>query len=285
MKICIVTDSNVHLSKEEIGNLPIYILRMPILIDGVPFFEDEDIDEATFFKELAFKDVRTSQPAPQAVCGLWDELLEKYDQVVHIPFSSGLSSATQTAAMLAEDYKGKVFVVDNHRVSVTLKRSIFDAINLINDGKSAEEIKKILEETKAESSIYIMVDTLTYLKKGGRVNATAAAIGNTIHLKPILEIQGGVLNPVAAGLGTKKAKKIMIEKIHRDIANKFKDVPAEDLEIGMAYTHDLKEANIFKEEVSKEFNIKDIIMDPLSLQISAHIGPGALAITVSKIIR
>lgn len=286
MKIVIVTDDNSGFKKDEIKGLPIYILRMPILIDGECFFEDENLDEDTFYnKQKTCDKVCTSQPSPGEIMKVWDLLLKEYDAILHIPMSSGLSATCETAKALAENYDGKVVVVDNHRISVTLKRSIYNAINLIKDGKTPEEIKDILENGISATSIYIMVDTLTYLKKGGRVTAAGAAIANTLHIKPILAINGYKLDAKAKAIGTKNAKRMMIQLIHHDLDTKFKGIPIEDLEFGMAYTHNLDDALEFKEEFIKEFNPKNFIMNPLSLSIAVHIGPGSLAVTISKIVK
>jgi EDD domain protein, DegV family len=286
MKIAIVTDDNAYFTKDELKGLPIFTVRMPILIDGVCYFENDNLTENEFYNKLnKANNVSTSQPAPGEVLALWDKILKDYDAILHIPMSSGLSCSTNSAKILAEDYKDKVFVVDNHRISVTLKRSIYDAINLIKLGKSPLEIKNILEETKADSNIFIMVDTLTYLKKGGRITPAAALIGNTLHLKPILTIDGEKLDAKSKAIGTKNGKKIMLQLI-RDLLNtKYKDIPFEDLEFAIAYTHNLEDANTFKSEFINEFHPTNLVMNPLSLSIGVHIGPGSLAVTVSKIIK
>lgn len=285
MKICIVTDDNAGFSKSELKSLKdLYVIRMPIIIDGELFYEDETISAERFYaRQGEGADIRTSQPAPGEIVNLWEKLLKSYDQILHIPMTSGLSQECETAKMLAEDYKGKVFVVDNHRISVTLKASIFDALYLIKNGKTAEEIQQILHDEAYKSSIYIMVDTLTFLKKGGRVTPAGALLGSTFHIKPILTILGGKLDAYKKAIGTKKAKIILIDAIKEDLANKFKDTPREELIFSMAYTFDLEEAKAFKKEVcaALELNEDQVMLDPLSLSVATHIGPGSLATTIS----
>ena len=285
MKICIVTDDNAGFTKKELSKLKlVHVIRMPIIIDGEIFYEDETISSEKFYaRQGEGADIRTSQPAPGEIINLWEKLLKEYDQIVHIPMTSGLSQECETAKMLAEDYPGKVFVVDNHRISVTLKSSIYDALALIEEGKDAKEIQEILTEEAFKSSIYIMVDTLTYLKKGGRVTAAGALLGSTFHIKPILTILGGKLDAYKKAIGTKKAKVMLIEAIQEDLANKFKDTPKEELIFSMAYTYNLDDAKEFKADVCNALGLKDeqVMLDPLSLSVATHIGPGSLATTIS----
>ncbi len=285
MKICIVTDENSGIKKEEIVGLPIYILRMPIIIDGECFFESSISENDFYNKQEESENICTSQPSPGEIIDLWEKLLKNYDYILHIPMSSGLSASCETALMLAEDYKDKVIVIDNHSISLTLKRSVFNALNLINDDKSPIEIKEILENEFQKTSIYIMVDTLTYLKRGGRITAAGAMIGNTLHLKPILSIDGYKLDAKAKAIGVKNAKKIMFELIKTDLETKFKDLPFDELEFGLAYTYNIESAETFKQEFIQEFHPKNFKMDPLSLSIATHIGPGSLALTISRIIK
>lgn len=285
MKICIVTDDNSGIKKEDINGLPIYIIRMPILINGECYFENNLSQDEFYKKQKECENIITSQPSPGEIIETWEKLLTKYDYILHIPMSSGLSSSCETAISLAEDFGGKVVVIDNHSISLTLKRSIYNALNLINDGKSPLKIKEILEKEHLNTSIYIMVDTLTYLKKGGRISSTSALIGNTLHLKPILSINGQKLEAKTKAIGLKNAKKALFDLIKNDLETKFKDVPLEELEFGLAYTYNLESANQFKEEFVKEFNPTRLVMDPLSLSIAVHIGPGSLALTISRIIK
>lgn len=284
-RICIVTDDNAGFSEEEAKQLGLRIVKMPIIIDGVSYFQNENITTDKFYKAMEDdKDITTSQPSPGMIIKMWDDILKEYDSILHIPMTSGLSEECNTAKMLAKEYGDKVQVVDNHRISVTLKSAVYDAIKLSKTNKSAKEIKEILETLVFESSIYIMVDTLKYLKKGGRITPAGALLGATLHIKPVLSIFGEKLDAYKKAIGTKKAKQIMIDAIKNDLNVKFKDSKIEDLTFGMAYSHNLDDANAFKKEVSKEFNIKeeDIIMDELSLSVATHIGPGSLALTITK---
>ncbi len=285
MKICVVTDDNAGFSKQEINELGIYVVRMPILIDEDTYFENISIDEKTFYQKMADNaDIKTSQPAPGEIMELWDNLLKTYDAILHIPMSSGLSEECNTAKVLAQNYEGKVFVVDNHRISVTLKAAVRDALKLIKEGKDPEYIREYLTKDGLNSTIYIMVDTLKYLKKGGRITPAAALIGGALHLKPVLTLLGQKLDAFKKAIGTKKAKLIMIDAIKNDLATKFKDYKKEDLIFSMAYTYDFDEAIQFKKEFAEAIGIdeKQIEMNPLSLSVATHIGPGALAVTVSN---
>ena len=286
MKVYITSDDNAGFTPNEAKELNIAIIPMPIIIDGAPYYQHKTLDEKTFYEKLiAGSNVSTSQPLPQDLISVWDNKLKEYDQIVHIPMSSGLSNSCQMAKMLAETppYVGKVFVVDNHRISVTLKSSVYDAIALAKQGLSGEEIKNKLEEDGFNSEIYIMVDTLKFLKKGGRVTPAAAAFAGALNIKPILKIEGEKLDAFKKVIGTKKAKLAMIEAIENNLNNKFKDVPREELAFAIAYTYDIEEANIFKKQVLDHFGVKDVLMNPLSLSIATHIGPGALAITVTHV--
>ena len=222
-KIAIVTDDNSGITPEEAKQLGIYIIKMPVLIDGTEYYEYDNLTSEQFYKFLEEdRDVKTSQPSPGNVMNLWENLLKEYDEIVHIPMSSGLSESCNTAKSLAENFDGNVFVVDNHRISVTLKRSVLDAINLRDKGYDGAAIKETLEATKGDSSIYIMVDTLKYLKKGGRVTPAGAALGATFHIKPILQIQGGKLDAKAKVIGVKKAKLKLVEFAKEDLIKRFK---------------------------------------------------------------
>jgi DegV family protein with EDD domain len=285
-KIAIITDDNAGFTKEEISKYEnLFILGMPTLIDGETFYENVNITYDKFFESLELDcDVKTSQPIPGKVLELWDEVLKTFDYVIHIPMSGGLSKSCDTAKVLASDYNGRVIVVDNHRISVTLKRSVEDAINLANKGTDPEKIKEILEATKGDSTIYIMVDTLKYLKKGGRVSASAAALGAALHIKPVLNIDGGLLEPLGKVIGTKKGRAFMISQLKEVIKNVY-DNDLTDIEFSVAYTQDLEKALDFKFQLEQELGIKITHVDPLSLSVSTHIGPGALAVTSAKIIK
>lgn len=288
MKVCIVTDDNACFSRKEIANKDIYVIKMPVVINGEDFFENENLTTDEFYKKLANgDDIRTSQPSPGQIINLWDELLKKYDAILHIPMSSGLSNSYQTAEMLAQDYKNKVFVVNNHRISVTLKSSVRDAKKLLDQGIQPAYVKSYLEAEALNSSIYIMVDTLKYLKKGGRITPAGAMIGEALHIKPVLAINGEKLDAFKKAIGSKKAKIIMIEAIQEDLKTKFKDFENDELVFQMAYTYNLEEALAFRKEYAKALNIneKQIELDPLSLSVATHIGPGSLALTCSHVIK
>lgn len=258
-------------------------MPMPFFIDEKTLYEDIDLSQEEFYKLLS-EDVTisTSMPMVGNVTDTWDELLKEYDEIVHIPMSSGLSGSCETAYMLSQEYEGKVQVVNNQRISVTQRQSVLDAMALAQKGLSAEEIKNILERDKMESSIYIMVDTLYYLKKGGRVTPAAAALGTLLKLKPVLQIQGEKLDAFAKARTVKQAKNIMIDAIKNDFVNRFNDPEGKNMHLEMAYTHDLEAAEAFKKEVEEVFPGMEIILNPLSLSVSCHIGPGALALACSK---
>ena len=287
-KIAIVTDDNSGITPEEAKQLGIYIIKMPVLIDGTEYYEYDNLTSEQFYKFLEEdRDVKTSQPSPGNVMNLWENLLKDYDEIVHIPMSSGLSESCNTAKSLAENFDGNVFVVDNHRISVTLKRSILDAINLRDKGYDGAAIKETLEATKGDSSIYIMVDTLKYLKKGGRVTPAGAALGATFHIKPILQIQGGKLDAKAKVIGVKKAKLKLVEFAKEDLIKRFKYLANKgEYEIEIAYTYDKSLAEdlikLLQEQIPDLPEIASVI--PLSLSVATHIGPGAMAVAISKII-
>lgn len=282
-KVRIITDSNSGITVEEARELGVTVLPMPFSINEEVYFEQESLTHEQFYEELAAgKDIMTTQPSPGQVMGIWDEALKEYDEIVYIPMSSGLSGSYQTAAMLAEDYEGKVHVVNNQRISVTQRQSVLDALRLLKAGKSAKEIKDILEEDKFNSSIYLMVDTLVYLKKGGRITPAAAALGTLLKLKPVLQIQGERLDAFAKARTVSQAKSIIINAVKSDIDKRFGGLSKENISLHMAYAHDLDRILEFKEEVMKEFPGFDINLYPLSLSVATHIGPGCIALAVTK---
>lgn len=282
-KVIIMTDSNSGITQAQAKEMGVVVLPMPFYINEEMFYEDIDLSQEQFYEKLqAGGDIKTSMPLVGDVTDKWDELLKEYDEVVYIPMSSGLSSSCETAYMLSQDYDGKVEVVNNQRISVTMRQSVIDAKNLAEAGKSAKEIKDILEAAKFDSSIYIMVDTLTYLKKGGRITPAAAALGTLLKLKPVLQIQGEKLDAFAKARTVKQAKNIMIEAMKSDFEKRFDSADGRDINLEMAYTHDLEAALAFKEEVQAAFPENEIVLNPLSLSVSCHIGPGALAIACSK---
>lgn len=282
--VAIVTDSNSGISQAEGKELGIYVIPMPFLVDGKLYFEDVDMNKEQFYHFLENDaDLSTSQPSPSDVMDLWDKLLKEYDEIVHIPMSSGLSASCSTAMGLARDYDGKVQVVDNQRISVTMQQSVMDAKHLVAAGKSAAQIKEILEKEALESSIYLMVDTLKYLKKGGRITPAAALLGSALNLKPILQIQGDKLDAYKKVRGVKAAKKNMLEAMKKDVEGRFSDyVTKGQLKLHVAYTTDEETAKQWKEEVQNMFpDIAITRMDPLSFSVTCHTGPGVLAIAAS----
>lgn len=282
--VAIVTDSNSGISQAEGKELGIYVIPMPFLVDGKLYFEDVDMNKEQFYHSLENDaDLSTSQPSPGDVMDLWDKLLKEYDEIVHIPMSSGLSASCSTAMGLARDYDGKVQVVDNQRISVTMQQSVMDAKHLVAAGKSAAQIKEILEKEALESSIYLMVDTLKYLKKGGRITPAAALLGSALNLKPILQIQGDKLDAYKKVRGVKAAKKNMLEAMKKDVEGRFSDyVTKGQLKLHVAYTTDEETAKQWKEEVQNMFpDIAITRMDPLSFSVTCHTGPGVLAIAAS----
>ena len=282
--VAIVTDSNSGISQAEGKELGIYVIPMPFLVDGKLYFEDVDMNKEQFYHFLENDaDLSTSQPSPGDVMDLWDKLLKEYDEIVHIPMSSGLSASCSTAMGLARDYDGKVQVVDNQRISVTMQQSVMDAKHLVAAGKSAAQIKEILEKGALESSIYLMVDTLKYLKKGGRITPAAALLGSALNLKPILQIQGDKLDAYKKVRGVKAAKKNMLEAMKKDVEGRFSDyVTKGQLKLHVAYTTDEETAKQWKEEVQNMFpDIAITRMDPLSFSVTCHTGPGVLAIAAS----
>lgn len=278
-KIAIVTDSNSGITQEQGKQMGISVIPMPFEINGKEYFEDINLSQEEFYELLEDgAEISTSQPSPEAVLDLWDRLLEEYDEVVHIPMSSGLSGSCGTAMGLALDYDGKVQVVNNQRISVTLRQSVLDAMELAKQEKNASEIKEILEREKFESSIYITLDTLKYLKKGGRVTPAAAALATLLKIKPVLQIQGEKLDAFAKARTVKQAKSIMMESIKKDMEERF----GKNVYLQIAYTKNMDAALEFKKEVEAYFPGYEVRMDPLSLSVSCHIGPGALAVAVTK---
>lgn len=278
-KIAIVTDSNSGITQSMAKEMGVYVLPMPFFINGELFLEDITLSQEEFYKCLENDaDISTSQPSPSDVTDLWDKLLKEYDEIVHIPMSSGLSATCQTAMGMSQDYEGKVQVVDNLRISVTQKTAVMDAKKLAAEGKSAAQIKEILEEKKLHASIYITLETLKYLKKGGRITPAAAAIGTILNLKPVLQIQGDKLDAYSKARGKNKAKNIMIDAIRKDLSSRFDEENKKgNIAIMAAYTGNKEEALEWKKELEKEFQT-EVDMDPLSLSVACHIGYGALAV-------
>lgn len=286
-KVGIVTDNSCGLTIEETKKLGIKMTFIPFLIDGEEYSEDKNLTRDMFYDKLnSSARVNTSQPNQETVKQVWNEALKEYDEIVYIPLSSGLSSSCQTAEFLSSEYGGKVQVINNKRVSVTLKLAVFEAIELAKQGKSAIEIKQKLEKTALDSTIYIMVPTLKYLRKGGRITAAAAAIGSLLSIKPVLQIQGDKLDAYAKVMTIKQAKSKMINAIKKDIETRFGNIKSnQKIVLSLAHTGiTMDEINLFEQEVKSEFNNYQIIFkDPLPLAIACHIGTGALAITATVV--
>ena len=283
-KIAIVTDSNSGITQDEGRSLGVFVLPMPFYINEVMYLEGITLSQEEFYERLQKDEtISTSQPSPGEVCGMWDNLLKEHDEIVHIPMSSGLSASCETAMGLARDYDGKVQVVDNQRISVTQRQSVLDALALVKAGKNAAEIREILEAEKMESSIYITLETLKYLKKGGRITPAAAAIGTVLNLKPVLQIQGDKLDAYSKVRGKKQAKRVMLKAMKEDMDTRFAEsVKKGEMCLQMAYTGNQEEAEEFKKEVQEMFPELEIHMDLLSLSVACHIGHGALAVACSK---
>lgn len=285
-KIAVVTDSNSGITQTEAKERGIFVLPMPFMINEETFFEDITLTQDEFYEKLeGGADVVTSQPSPESVMKLWDQILEDNDEIVYIPMSSGLSGSCQSAVMLSEDYDGRVQVANNQRISVTQRQSALDAKLLADRGMSAEEIKDFLEKDKFNSSIYIMLDTLYYLKKGGRITPAAAAIGTMLKLKPVLTIQGEKLDAFAKARTSNQGKSIMINAIRNDMENRFGGASPDNIWLEVAYTKNEETMRQFVAELEKEFPGFDIVANPLSLSVACHIGPGALAVACCKKIK
>ena len=285
-KIAVITDTNSGMSNEEAAKLGVIIVPMPFNISGTEYFEGISLTQDQFYEKLVGgDDISTSQPTPGSVMEIWDKALEDHDEVVYIPMSSGLSSSCQTALMLAEDYDGKVQVVNNHRISVTQKSAVLDALYLANKGLSAEQIKDKLLEEKANSSIYITLDTLYYLKKGGRITPAAAALGTLLKIKPVLQIQGEKLDSFAKARTMKAARQTMIDAIKADIEGKISEGGKYKFNVNVAHTNNYEAANQLIEDLKVEIpQAEAYYVDPLSLSVACHIGPGALAIAASRVV-
>ena len=285
MKIAVVTDSNSGITQAQAKEMGITVLPMPFMIDGETYYEDITLTQEQFYQRLKDNsDISTSQPTPDSIMKLWDELLKEYDQIVHIPMSAGLSGSCATAMMLAgeDEYEGNVFVVDNHRISVTQYQSVKDAMMLADMGMDGAQIKKRLEETVADSVIFVTVDTLKYLKKGGRITPAAAALGTLLRIKPVLIILGEKLDSFAKARTMKQAKTLMMNAIQKELDERLHDSECKDYHLAIAHSDNEEAALEFKKEVEERFPDADIYLAPLSLSIACHIGPGSLALTATR---
>ena len=287
MTVAIMTDNESGIFPEEGKKLGVYILRMPFFLDGKQYYENETITAQEFFERMENDpdmEFSTSMPPAGEVLSMWKEALQTHDEVVYIPMSSGLSSSCETATLLAQQFDGKVQVVNNQRISLTQRQSVYDAMTLRDQGKSAKEIKEILEAEKFNSSIYIMVGSLDYLKRGGRVTSAAALLGGLLRIRPVLQIQGEKLDAFAKARSLKAAKKIMFNALHSDLDTRFKPfVDKMEIEVYISYTHGQPEqVKQWFEEVKAEFPQFHVTKDPLSLSISCHTGPGCLGIGCAR---
>lgn len=286
MKTAIVTDSNSGITQKQGKEAGVYVVPMPFMMAEATYFEDISLTQADFYERLkSGVAISTSQPAPADLLDLWNGLLKEYDAVIHIPMSSGLSSSCENAHMLAADFDGKVLVVDNHRISVTQRQAVLEAKMLSDTGMAAEAIKERLEAAGGDSTIYITVDTLEYLKKGGRITPAVALLGTLLKIKPVLTIQGEKLDTFAKARTMKQARTMMVTAAKKDLEERFGDPEAVRTRIAVAHTDNEEAALDFKRELMEMFpNTGEIYVDHLSLSVSCHIGPGALAIACSKIL-
>ena len=285
MKIAVVTDSNSGITQAQANEMGVAVLPMPFMIDGETYYEDITLTREQFYQRLKDNaDIATSQPTPDSILKMWDKLLKEYDQIIHIPMSSGLSGSCSTAMMLAgeDEYEGKVFVVDNRRISVTQYQSVKDAQMLVAMGMDGTQIKKRLEETAADSVIFITVDTLKYLKKGGRITPAAAALGTLLKIKPVLIILGEKLDSFAKARTMKQAKTMMMNAIQKELDERLHDSECRNCHLAIAHTDNEEAALEFKKEIEERFPNADVYMAPLSLSIACHIGPGSLAVTATR---
>lgn len=283
MRVAVVTDSNSGITQNEAEKLGLRVIPMPFMINGETYEEDINFTQDEFYERLEEgADISTSQPSPETVIGIWDELFKDYDEIVHIPMSSALSGSCQTALALAMDYDGKVQVVNNQRISVTQRQSALDAAEMAAAGFSAEKIKLVLEETKLDSSIYLMVDTLKYLKKGGRITPAAAALGTLLKIKPVLQIQGGKLDAFSKVRTSKQGKSTMMSAMAHDLEQRFDDKDCENMWMFVVHSRNETAAEEWKEELQREYPKTDIQMANLSLSIACHTGPGVLALACVK---
>ena len=283
-KVAIVTDSNSGITQAQAKELGIRVMPMPFYINEEMLLEDIDLTQEQFYERLTEgADIHTSTPVLTNFTDLWDELLEEYDEIIHIPMSSGLSGSCQTARMLAEDYEGKVFVVNNQRISVTQRQSVLDAKELAEAGLNGKQIFEVLERVKMESSIYITVDTLKFLKKGGRITPAAAALGTLLRIKPVLQIQGEKLDSFSKARTMKQARTTMLAAVEKDLKERFADPEAENTWLFVAHSQNDEMAAEFAKEIEEHYpKAKPVYGAPLSLSIACHIGPGSLAVAMSR---
>lgn len=279
--IAIITDSNSGITPEEAEKLGVYVVPMPFIIDGEIYYEGLNLTNDKFYEiQKSGTRITTSQPNINDIVSMWENILKEYDEIVYIPMSSGLSQSCETAKNFAQQFEGKVQVVDNRRISVTMKASVIDAVNLVKEGRNARQIKEYLEETATDSSIYLVVDTLKFLKQGGRITPAAAAIGTVLNIKPVLQIQGGKIDQYAKVLNIKSAKNKMLDAMKKDLEGRFRNYVNEGkMKLAVAHTMNEQNAKDFAEEIRNIFpNIELEFIDALSLSVATHTGPKVLAI-------
>ena len=285
MKVAVVTDTHSGINNEEAKELGIYLINAPFMVNGKQHYEGIDLDHDSFYRMLdEGADVSTSQSSPADILKLWDELLEKYDEIVIIPLSSGLSGGYQTMVALSMDdkYEGRVFPVDKLGVSITEKSAALEAKKLADKGYSGADIKRIIEEHRRENLIYITVPTLKYLKKGGRITPAAAALGTLLKIKPVLSIDGDKLDAYAKARTVTKACEIMLEAAQTALTERLNDPEAESSVIYSVHSENREQAELFAEEIRKRWPKAEVVTEELALAIACHTGPGALAIDVEK---
>lgn len=283
--VAVITDSNSGITPEEAEKLGIYVVPMPFIIDGEIYYEGLNLTNDKFYEiQKSGTRITTSQPNINDIVALWENVLKEYDEIVYIPMSSGLSQSCETAKSFAQQFEGRVQVVDNRRISVTMKASVIDAINLAKEGRNARQIKEYLEETAGDSSIYLVVDTLKYLKQGGRITPAAAAIGTVLNIKPVLQIQGGKLDQYAKVINIRSAKSKMIDAMKKDLEGRFRSLVSEGkMRLAVAHTMNEENAKEFAEEIKKTFpNVELEFIDALSLSVATHTGPKVLAIATYR---
>lgn len=282
-KTAVITDSNSGISQDYAKELGISVIPMPFTINNETFLDGINLSREEFFQRMEEgADIVSSQPSPASVMQTWDKALETHDEVVYIPMSSGLSGSCQSAMMLSDDYEGRVQVVNNQRISVTMRRSVEDAIELVERGWNAQQIKEELERVKFDSSIYIMLDTLKYLKKGGRITPAAAAIGSLLRIKPVLQIKGERLDAFSKARTLAQGKNIMINAMRHDMETEYGGVNPNNIWLYAVQAQCPEPFAEYSKEVRAAFPDFPVIDDRLSLSICCHIGPGALAIACSK---
>ena len=279
-RIGIITDTNSGMTAREAEQLGVALMPMPFTVNGRNYVENVNMTYAEFFEHLAAgASVATSQPSPESVMSCWDEALKTCDELIYIPMSSALSSSCQSARLFAEDYGGRVFVVDNHRISISQKQSVLDALKWRDAGLSAEDIVKRLMDTSMEASIYLTVDDLKYLKKGGRITPSVAAVGTVLNIKPVLQIQGGKLDTYKKVRGLHAAQNAMLDAVRKDLEDRFKGT---DMLLRTAYTGDEAIGRMWNAQVQEKFPQFEVTGDPLPISIACHVGPGVIALGLMK---